>query len=172
MRSSEVCYLIICQIKAKSLTPFLAAPLGENCKVIQTACCVLYHIAFASTAFLFFLRVRAFYNRNKYVVAFFFISWLVVLGGALSVTAASAGSGHPLGPTPYCYSTPAKSYISASPITLAINDTFVFLAISWRLLGNSQFTLRKKPSFKAVILGQSLPAFSRALLQDGQIYYL
>lgn len=130
----------------------------------------MYHIAFASTAYLFFLRVRAVYNRNKYVVAVFFVLWLSVLGGAL--TAASTEGGHALDPTPFCYSDPIQIYISASPITLAINDTFVFFAISWRLLSDSWTDIKSKPSFKVIALGQYLPAFSRALLQDGQVYYL
>lgn len=156
----------------KSLTrnPLPAAPLGKHCGVLQTTACALFHIAFSSTAFLFVLRVRAIFSHNKYVVTFCFILWLSVL--ATSATVATVRGSSPLGPTPFCYPKPTKSYISSSPITLAISDTFVFLAISWHLLANSWFCIERRPSLKDIVLGKYLPAFSRALLQDGQVYYL
>lgn len=147
---------------------FETAPL-PNCQVIQKTVCILYHIAFSSTSFLFFLRVRAIFNRNRYVVAFFFLLWLGVLGGSLTV--ATVGHAVHLGPTQYCSSTEFKSYISAAPITFAVNDTFVFLAISWRLLKNDWGTADCKRGFRSTISGEYLPTFSKALLQDGQVYY-
>ncbi|RDB25753.1 hypothetical protein Hypma_006259 [Hypsizygus marmoreus] len=147
-----------------------SAPLGAHCQRFQTTACVLYHIAFSSTALLFFLRVRAIFNRNVYVVAFFFVLWLAVLGG--SATVATVGGSSPLGPTKYCLPKPTKMYISASPITLAVHDTLVFAAISWRILSHSWLDPNMKPALKAFVTGRYLPAFSRALLQDGQVYYL
>ncbi|RDB23019.1 hypothetical protein Hypma_009724 [Hypsizygus marmoreus] len=54
------------------------------------------------------------------------------------------------------------------PITFAINDTFVFLAISWRLLMVAWFESKTRHDLRYVVLGKYLPAFFRALLQDGQ----
>ncbi|RDB23091.1 hypothetical protein Hypma_009730 [Hypsizygus marmoreus] len=148
---------------------FNTAPLGMRCQVDEKTLCVLFHVAFSSTALLFFLRVRAVFNDNKYVIRFFFILWLAVLGGSLTVS--TVGGATEIGPTHHCNPKPLKTYIIAAPITFAINDTFVFLAISWRLLMNS-WDPDVKRSFKVVAFGEYLPRFSQALLQDGQVYYL
>ncbi|KNZ79350.1 hypothetical protein J132_10547 [Termitomyces sp. J132] len=136
-----------------------------NCQVIGKTVRIIYHIAFSSTAFLFFLRVRA------VLVAFFAILWLGVLGGFLTV--ALVGNAVHLGPTRCCSATRLEPYASAAPITFAVNDTSVFLAISWRLLSTEIFDRgRGNFSIKSILLGKYLPTFSRALLQDGQVYYL
>ncbi|KAF5381349.1 hypothetical protein D9615_008347 [Tricholomella constricta] len=162
-RASVLVYIIVNVIFQTAALP--------NCQVIKKTVCVLYHVAFSSTAFLFFLRVRAIFDKNKFVVAFFFVLWLGVLGGSLTV--ATVGNAVHLGPTKYCRATKLKPYASAAPITFAAHDTFVFLAISWRLLQNSMSDPhRSNLSLRSMVLGHSLPAFSRALLQDGQVYYL
>ncbi|KAG6918421.1 hypothetical protein DXG01_014600 [Tephrocybe rancida] len=152
-----------------------AAPLGiDNCQRAQTAACVLYHIAFSSTALLFFLRVRAIFNDKKVVIGFFFILWLSVVAG--SITLALVGGSDSLGPTDYCLAKPEKPFIVVSPVALLINDTCVFLAISWRLMGDSQMPEQESGAhispIKRFILGGGLPSLSRALFQDGQAYYL
>ncbi|KAG6872491.1 hypothetical protein C0995_009353 [Termitomyces sp. Mi166 len=142
----------------------------SDCQVIEKTICVIYHVAFSSTSLLFFLRVRAVFNQNKAIVAFFAILWLGVLGASLAV--ATVGNAVHLGPTRYCINTKLKAYASAAPITFAINDTFVFLAISWRLLSNGNLGRGHESSIKSIMLGEYLPAFSRAVFQDGQVYYL
>ena len=75
-------------------------------------------------------------------------------------------------PTRYCAAGHVKPLIAAAAIALLINDTLVFLAITWRLSCNSYAC----PTFKHVIrvfaFGDYLPALSKAMLQDGQAYYL
>jgi len=53
-----------------------------------------------------------------------------------------------------------------------INDTLVFLAITWRLFRNSYVPRTLRSGIRIVILGDYLPAFSKVLLKDGQAYYL
>ncbi|RDB27994.1 hypothetical protein Hypma_002096 [Hypsizygus marmoreus] len=161
-RASVLVYVLVNVIFQTAALP--------NCHVIKKTVCVLYHVAFSSTSLLFFLRVRAIFNQNRFAVAFFFLLWLGVLGGSLTV--ATVGNAIHLGPTDYCKATAIKLYASAAPITFAVNDTFVFLAISWRLLMNAPLDPDHKAGFNHVVLGKYLPAFSRALLQDGQVYYL
>ncbi|KAG6913860.1 hypothetical protein DXG01_003806 [Tephrocybe rancida] len=108
-------------------------------------------------------------NHNKFVVALFGVLWLSVLGTSLTV-APAANAVH-IGPTNYCSATKFRQYASSAPITFAINDTFVFVAISWRLLFNATRE-RAELGLKSMVFGEYLPAFSRALLQDGQVYYL
>ncbi|KAG6829111.1 hypothetical protein H0H92_005653 [Tricholoma furcatifolium] len=113
-------------------------------------------------------------TMNRFIVAFFAILWLAVLGA--SITVATVGNAVHLGPTKYCSATKLKQYASAAPITFAINDTFVFLAISWRLLSNASQSIavgtKTKVSFGSMLRGKYLPSFSKAMLQDGQVYYL
>ncbi|RDB23130.1 hypothetical protein Hypma_009754 [Hypsizygus marmoreus] len=149
---------------------FLTGSLGKHCQTVKKAQCVFYHLAFSSTALLFFFRVRAVFNQNKYIVIFFFALWLSVFGGSL--TAATVGGATHLGPTSHCIPHPFKQYLGASPLTLAANDTAVFLAISWRLLVDSWSDRRRKRSFLSLVFGGYLPTFSKAILNDGQVYYM
>ncbi|KAG5652375.1 hypothetical protein H0H81_005237 [Sphagnurus paluster] len=143
------------------------APL-PNCQVVKNIICILHHVAFSSTSFLFFLRVRAVFLYEKNIVACFFVLWLGVVGGSISVT--TAGRVVHLEPTQHCEEAALKPSAIAAPIMLAVNDTFVFLAISWRLL--SGFRLRRKKNLLGMLLGNYLSNLSRALLRDGQFYYL
>ncbi|KAG6867430.1 hypothetical protein C0993_002818 [Termitomyces sp. T159_Od127] len=167
-RISILVYVLLNVIFSNYQSRTLAAELPD-CQVLEKIICAFYHITFSSTALLFFLRVRAFFNQNKYIIAFFALLWLAVLGSSL--TAATVASAMHLGPTNYCVNAKLKPYASAAPITFAINDTFVFLCISWRLL-SSALGRGRNSSIVSVILGNYLSAFSRALLHDGQVYYL
>ena len=73
-----------------------------------------------------------------------------------------------------CLDPELNPFLMATIIISLINDTLVFLAITWRLLRNSYVevphTLRS--GFRIVILGDYLPAFSKVLLKEGQAYYL
>jgi hypothetical protein len=154
------------------LTSFcVAAPL-EKCQFLARFSCVVYHVTVSSTALLFFFRVRAIYGGNRYITAAFFIMWLSILGASL--TAITTISGVHLGNTKYCTSVLYKPYASAANIAVAIFDTCVFLAISWRILaGSPVVTSRNARAFKkSTLFGRYLPQFSRALFQDGQNYYL
>ncbi|KAG6914154.1 hypothetical protein DXG01_002052 [Tephrocybe rancida] len=147
---------------------FQTAPLS-NCHVIRKTVCGLYHIAFSSTSLLFFLRVRAVFKQNKLVVAFFGFLWLSVLGASLTVV--NTAIAVRVGPTKYCSAKNIQQYASAAPIAFAVNDTFVFVAISWRLIFNATRDGAKQ-GLKSMVRGEYLPTFSRALLKDGQVYYL
>jgi len=142
----------------------------RHCLAIARTSCVLCHVAFSSTAFLFFLRVRAVFNKDKYVVGFFFIVWLGILG--VSVATAAAGKAVFPNPTHYCIGEPFQPYVGAVPTTVAINDTLVFLAISWRLLKDSWPETGTPLNLGSFFRGEYLPACSKAVLQDGQVYYL
>ncbi|KAF9457505.1 hypothetical protein BDZ94DRAFT_225694 [Collybia nuda] len=156
---------------AISTAVFETAPV-ENCVTLSKVVCAVYHVTISSTALLFFLRVRAIFDRNRYVTIGFFILWLGVLGGSL--TAVLSLSGMHVGNTKYCAFSNFKAYRSAANITLVVFDTCVLIAITWRL-SNTHLTvksddIRLKARFN--LLGKYLPAFSRALLQDGQKYYM
>lgn len=130
----------------------------------------MYTVALASNTLLFFFRVRAIYDRNLYVTLFFGFLWLSVIAGALTTTQGIKVVELP--PTTYCIGAGLQPYVGAAIIIPLVNDTLVFLAISWRLMRNSHIEDSFKNGFRAFAFGKFMPAFSRGLLQDGQAYYL
>jgi hypothetical protein len=131
-------------------------------------------LSIGATGLLFFLRLRAIYNRDRLVVAVFFILWLGLLASAILLPVGFKGGA--IENTPYC------TYVSVSRVAFysrlgpLVFDTLVFVAISWRLsrIGNLDKTgLRAgKKTITKMVLGTDLPTFTRGLLIDGQIYYL
>ncbi|OCH89336.1 hypothetical protein OBBRIDRAFT_756712 [Obba rivulosa] len=152
-------------------TIFETAPAGR-CSALEKVVDIVYPIVVSSTCLLFFFRIRAVFDQSKMIVGFFFVVWLSVLGGTLTIVTAVTAIN--IGPTNYCLNASLKSYASAAGITPLIHDTLVFLAISFRLLMNSHVDYSRdwKRQFKAFTTGEYLPAFSRALFQDGQLYYM
>jgi hypothetical protein len=129
----------------------------------------MYAICLPATSLLFFFRVRAVFSRNKYVVWFFSFMWLAVLGGALTVP--QAASAMSVGPKRYCATRRAESFGVASVIISLVNDTLVLLATTVGFVMNThQPTL--KGGIRTMMYGDYLPAFSRAMLRDNQMYYL
>ncbi|KDR72732.1 hypothetical protein GALMADRAFT_228998 [Galerina marginata CBS 339.88] len=150
-------------------TLFETAPIG-NCAVIEKATDWLFTIAVAGTSLLFFFRLRAIFDRNKYVVGFFGFMWLAVVAGCLTSTSGITAAY--IGPTQYCVNVSVADYVKAAAIIPLVNDTLVFFAITWRLRRNSYADCDPNLGIKALLFGDYLPSFTRALLQDGQVYYL
>ncbi|KAF9457486.1 hypothetical protein BDZ94DRAFT_1326212 [Collybia nuda] len=145
---------------------FETAPV-EDCRVFSKVTCAVYHPAVSATALLFFFRVRALYDGNKYITAVFLFMWLAVLGTSLTVVASLTGV-H-IGNTKYCTFAGFRPYGSSSNIVIAVFDTCVFVAISWRIMTSDSPT-DGGGGFR--LSGKHLSQFSKALLQDGQNYYL
>ncbi|KAJ6465767.1 hypothetical protein C8R45DRAFT_1173402 [Mycena sanguinolenta] len=142
----------------------------KNCAFGQDLANISYAIAVPANCFLFFLRARAIFNRDRYLVLFLFVVWLSVLGTAAAIPSGVFASN--IGPTPYCLTTSAKSYAGGLGITPVIHDTIVFLAISWRLFENSHVEQDFTENLRVFWTGEHLPRFSKAVLKDGQMYYL
>lgn len=127
-------------------------------------------MAFSSTALLFFLRLRAVYNRNRVVVATFFVLWLALLAASIAIPFNTRGA--EVGPTKYCTVVFVAEGVFVVQLTPLLYDTLVFAAISWRLC---RVTCIKpsgpKESLKLLFLGKYLPAFTKSLYLDGQVYY-
>ncbi|CAA7262454.1 unnamed protein product [Cyclocybe aegerita] len=152
-------------------TTFETAPISGPCFNFNKGVDWMFAIAMSSTSFLFLIRVLAIFHRHKYVRAFFILMWLGVVAGVLTATQGVIGGS--IGPTEYCMVSQAKPYVGAAVVVPLVNDTLVFLAISWKLMGN---TCVENPTLKselrAFFRGNYLPALSRGLLKDGQVYYL
>ncbi len=153
----------------------LGIPNG-NCAHFITILTACSSVAFACTALLFFLRLRAIYNQNRFVVSTFFVLWLAF--PAISIHFLFIVNIRPDLTFKSFQSCPIDTFDTQQVVyflhlaTLPY-DTLVFIAISWRLFQVSY----SKPSgphesMKRLCLGKYLPAFTKSLYLDDQIYYL
>jgi len=140
-----------------------------SCQSVQIAAGLCFMIAIPSTSLLLFLRLRAVFVGDRMVNMFYAILWLTTVGGGIAVPLAIKG-GH-IGPTNYCINTAVKQYSSVGFITPTVYDTFVVIAISWRLITATAVDGSFRGRLKCFFGGQGLPALSKALLQGGQQYY-
>ena len=153
---------------------FSSAILSNSmCIILERLVVTFYCAAVIFTSLLFFFRTRAVFNAYPWMVAFFAGLWLAVLGGCVALIVniyepiPESASGIPL-----CIKPGMDPFVAASTIIPLINDTLVFLAISWRLSRNSYYPDTLESGIRLLIFGDYLPVFSKALLQDGQAYYL
>jgi hypothetical protein len=96
--------------------------------------------------------------------------WLAVLGAALTVPQAAFATR--IGPTRYCTMMKVKPFTVVSVIVPLINDTLVLLAVTAGLVMNTHLDPTLKQGIRMAMYGNYLPAFSRAMLRDNQMYYL
>jgi hypothetical protein len=130
-----------------------------------------YTVGISATCFLFFLRVRAIYSKGRLATAIFGFLWLAVLAASITVPIGAGATN--IGPTNYCVITEVAPYAGASPIVVTVHDTAVFFAISYRLMTNTYVVPKNyKSQLAALLSGAYLPAFSKSLFTDGQIYYM
>ncbi|KAF9255575.1 hypothetical protein L218DRAFT_883835 [Marasmius fiardii PR-910] len=144
----------------------------SDCQKLQIAQGIFYIISTGFTSFLFLLRVMAVWNWNKWIVVIFTVLWLATVGVTILVPI-GLGSSH-IGTTQACLLTRVADYTESSGITALINDSAVFLAITYRILMNSLYEGNPSAQFKTFIgNGRSfLPKLSKNLLRSGQQYYL
>ena len=153
------------------LTSFIksAAPIAR-CGELQRLASWMYAISIPATSLLFFFRVRAVFSRSKYVIWFFSFMWLAVLAAAL--TAPQALFAMSIGSTRYCTTGTLKPFAVVCIIVPLVNDTLVLLAVTVGLVMNTHLEPTLKQGIRTVMYGDYLPAFSRAMLRDNQMYYL
>ena len=164
---SKTCFIIY-----KSSSNSASEPLApvKMCYRLGKITDVLYFLCVSCTSLLLFFRTRAIFDKNPWIVAFFFGLWLAVAtSGVLVIVGVNETN---IGQTKYCGSVQLKFFVPIAAIIPVINDTLVFLAISWRLYSNSYARPTLKNGLQVFIFGDYLPRFSKAILQDGQAYYL
>ncbi|KAH7872215.1 uncharacterized protein C8R40DRAFT_1205205, partial [Lentinula edodes] len=169
--------------QGEGLTWIMVVGAVGNCQALQVAIGCCFAVAVPATSLLFFLRVRAIFNGDTVAVIFFGSLWLATLGGSITVPFAINASAKPvlymfcrcgahIGPTNHCINTGVKPFSSVGIIISTVNDTLIFIAISWRLLEATTYDDSWKGRLRSFIKGKGLPAFSQSLLQSGQEYYL
>ncbi|KAH9475746.1 hypothetical protein JR316_0011305 [Psilocybe cubensis] len=160
------------------LVSILSTQSMENCSRMTEVLSWMMAASLSSTTLLFFLRLRGIYADKPYVIAFFFMSWIAIVVGCIVGTRSKSemrGENGGFVNHGYCISGPIDLFplITAMSTIPMINDTLTFAAITWRLVRMSEHDnsdLRK--SLSTLVLGRYLPALSRALLKDGQVYFL
>ncbi|KAJ7802552.1 hypothetical protein B0H13DRAFT_1672156 [Mycena leptocephala] len=147
-------------------------PVGR-CQEFERALIILYPIVIPSTSLLFFYRVRAIYAGSagsQTVTVLFSLLWLAELAGCIGVVFSTGATS--IGPTRYCILSQLAPYSAAACITQSIFDTGVFVAISYRLASNAYVDHDWRDKFRVFFRGAYLPYLSRAMLVDGQMYYM
>ncbi|THU98148.1 hypothetical protein K435DRAFT_38204 [Dendrothele bispora CBS 962.96] len=158
-----------------AITIFFTARLSD-CQAAVIVLEAFFFSAMAATTLLFFFRIRAIYSQNRWVVAAFFLLWLANLG--CSTTDFFLGNGFHIGPTKYCVILEVKiAYALIPAVAVLVHDTIIFTAISLKLYAQSKIGVNRKGESRAelakdLISGRKLPKFSRAILLDGQVYYM
>ncbi|KAJ6486612.1 hypothetical protein C8R45DRAFT_930249 [Mycena sanguinolenta] len=139
---------------------FQVAPVG-NCNALALGfgiCVVLMQ------------SITAVWHSNRIVYAVFSILWLAVLGAAIVDPVVIRG--RHLGPSSYCIDTVIPPSTETTVIMPLINDTAIFLAITYRILAHTIVADSPMARLRAFFGGSGLSALSRALLESGQHFYL
>ncbi|KAJ7434527.1 hypothetical protein B0H11DRAFT_1752852 [Mycena galericulata] len=148
----------------------LTYPVGD-CRAFHLAIALLFPLAIPLTSLLFFFRVRAVYGGARTVTIVFGIMWLAVFGTSIMVLFATPVAN--IGSTPYCSLGGLPVYAPIIGLNPGLFDTAVFLAISYRLVGNTHVEYHSwTQKASAFFTGAYLPSLSKSLFVDGQIYYM
>ena len=127
---------------------------------------ILYPFTTPFSTLLFVMRVCALYGNSKYVIAFFSMTWLFVLGSSIMVPI-----GINPGTTNHCSDSKTELPKLLATFSVVLHDSLVFVATSWALR-NSYSDINMKSSIRVMALGRHLPPFSKSILRNGQAYYL
>jgi hypothetical protein len=123
-----------------------------------------------STLFLSYLRVCAVWHWNPFIIGLFGISWISVVASGFAMINSIKG----IEVDNYCQEILVGQRILAPFITSFFNHTIVFLAITFGVCKNTigkNSDLTLKDCFR-LMLGRSLPTFSKAMLHDSQVCYM
>ncbi|KZP25247.1 hypothetical protein FIBSPDRAFT_1041706 [Athelia psychrophila] len=151
------------------LVMFQVAPAG-NC---QTMCYLVSAFVLLSSStnnFLLFIRVRAVYGNSRSVTAFFGFWYLAVIGTTSTIPWA-AEAAH-LGPTKLCIYIRVETWVMLGTVCNAVNGTFVFLAISYRVSLRSLGETGRRSTARRFLRSDGAPRVVRDLLHQGQLCYL
>lgn len=149
-----------------------AIPIPWGCSRFLRVISIFFAIGVPASSLLFFLRLRAIFHRRYVISICFGLLWTLVLASCLTFIFGTSAVN--IGPTQYCMISRLEDYVASSAIMPLIHDALVFGAITWRMTLDSHTDVASEQNIgiKAILWGQYLPAFTRSILQDGQVYYL
>ncbi|KZP06614.1 hypothetical protein FIBSPDRAFT_764148, partial [Athelia psychrophila] len=138
------------------------APISQ-CQVLWHILSATSTIGGAATSFLFFLRVRAVYEKSIPVTIAFGIFWLAI--PVVYMYPKHMGSAQ-------CTLSGVGPFPSICLWLKAAYDTSVFAAISWRIVSYTAADRVPKSQRWRLIRGVGMPRIYRDLLRGGQQFYL
>jgi len=141
----------------------------DNCRSLQYVEGIFFEIGVPATSLLFLFRVRAVYNRSRIITAFFGIIWLAIAGLSILIMLGITGERIPY--TRRCTEGLPHKFTTVPIMLTAVNDTLVFLAISYRMVSSAMVRSTWSARAKSFFKGEGLHYLSKALLQSGQAYY-
>ena len=144
------------------------APIND-CSVIQKLT-FIYPVAIPSTLLLFVLRVCALYRNSKYAIAFFSSLWIGLL--VSSIIMPFGTSAYKISSNGPCLVNDKNYAYDLADLPPLVHDTIIFFATSWVFLFHSHEDFTLKNGLKVLVFGKFLPALSKSILRDGQLYYL
>ncbi|KDR66879.1 hypothetical protein GALMADRAFT_147530 [Galerina marginata CBS 339.88] len=154
-------------------TILLTMPI-QDCRRYQVATIFFYNLFIASTMLLSYFRVCAVWNRNSIIKGLFGFLWFAGFCGSLTSAAGIVSSHWPKG-SPYCTERTAGEFVAAAILGPLVNHFSVFVAITYgvcRTCAGNHDKLTIRAGYRVFVLGESLPAFSKAILQTCQLCYL
>ncbi|KAF8154870.1 hypothetical protein B0H34DRAFT_853081 [Crassisporium funariophilum] len=147
----------------------------ENCTTYEEAIIGILIVSVSSTMFLSYLRVCAVWDWDRRIVGIFGASWISVVAGNLTCIVSVKGVVVRVEGAPYCVDQIVGKYLAASFLSAMINHGAVLVALTYKLCKSNLAYSREvtvRDGLRMAVLGQSLPAFSKALLQESQICYI
>jgi hypothetical protein len=122
-----------------------------------------------TTTYIFLQRIIAVHASTRWVQIVACILWLGT-SATMSMTVFAAQSAHVPG-TEYCAYSVVSDYLAAAGFVFFCFDSFVFLAISYKI-ATTHSDEDAGITWEAAVSGRALPRISRSVLQGGQQYYL
>lgn len=135
---------------------------------------ISYNLFISTTTLLSLFRVIAVWNKSLTISVVFGFLWIVAVGTSLT-TVTTVKALHAPSFSPFCTEVVKGGYFTAAVIGPTFNHFAVFVAISYRLGRPSHAEARKltlSGGYRVFVLGETLPVFSRTMLQTNQICYL
>lgn len=154
------------------LTLSTVAPLGAN------GCNILVHVISAlgtSTtclgSSLFLIRARSVWSESERAKWVFNILWFLAIAGGIS-TAPFSFYGTSVEPSGLCVVPKLKQIEAVASLSVAVFDTVVYVAISYRVIYYHERAPSRWAQIVAFFRGSETGPMARALLQTGQLYFL
>jgi hypothetical protein len=163
------CFNSICPIIYLIVIIILGDATIATCRIVARFVGATNIVIMPAVSGLFFMRLRAIYSPDKYVITFFGCCWLGILGIFIFDTTTILSRFSHDGQSKACFAvlhSDALGYIA-----IAVYDTLMYLCISWRLASLASPN-SWQDRLRSFVTGDGLGWLSKVLLRSGQTYYL
>ncbi|CAA7262414.1 unnamed protein product [Cyclocybe aegerita] len=143
----------------------------SHCRKLELAIDSFLTICLCLNTLLFYIRVCAVFYNKLYVIIFFGLFWCATVGMACLIPTAMTAV-H-IGPTRYCVEQIRTHYLIPTYLVFFAYDTLIFAATSYRFYRLYRMEETSiQGGLRIAFFGASMPAFSKAMLHESQLYYM